>query len=282
MKLSPIAVGVALLPNIAAALEPYQAPPMVITRATALEKPAPASTRVIDRNEIERSAASSLIEVLNGKAGIQIRDTLGDGNHASISLRGFGDNAVNNVLVLVDGRRLNNPSLSGPDLNSVPLANIERIEILRGAGTVLYGDQAVGGVSQHHHSPTHPATKPISKPRRAVTTWRPTGAMCRKRSGGGLSAYMPAARPGIPTTIATTTTPATATLFGRLRYEHANGWLAVRVPEYRRRAALPARPHHRAAPRRSQGQHLERMEQQQDRRASRCCRTGVLGRHWTG
>ena len=72
MKLSPLALAVALLPSIAAALEPYQAPPMVITRGTALEKPAPASTRVIDRNEIERSAASSLIEVLNGKAGIQI------------------------------------------------------------------------------------------------------------------------------------------------------------------------------------------------------------------
>ena len=69
MKLTRLALAVALLPSIAAALEPYQAPPMVITRATALEKPAPASTRVIDRNEIERSAASSLIEVLNGKAG---------------------------------------------------------------------------------------------------------------------------------------------------------------------------------------------------------------------
>ncbi|WP_255969610.1 TonB-dependent receptor plug domain-containing protein, partial [Klebsiella pneumoniae] len=84
-------------------LEPYEAPPMVITRATALEKPAPASTRVIDREEIEQSAATSLVDVLNGKAGLQIRDTLGDGNRPNISLRGFGENAVNNVLVLVDG-----------------------------------------------------------------------------------------------------------------------------------------------------------------------------------
>lgn len=149
MKLSRIALAVALLPSLSLAnqpQQPYQAPPLVITRATALQKPAPASVRVISRAEIEKSAASSLIEVLGGQAGLQVRDTLGDGNRAAISLRGFGENAVNNTLVLVDGRRLNNPSLKGPDLNSVPLANIERIEILRGAGTVLYGDQAVGGV----------------------------------------------------------------------------------------------------------------------------------------
>jgi iron complex outermembrane receptor protein len=148
MKLSRIALAVALLPLAAHAQEvaPYEAQPLVVTRGTPLQKPAPASVRVIDREDIEKSAASSLIEVLRSQAGVQVRDTLGDGNRVSISLRGFGANAANNTLVLVDGRRLNNPSLSGPDLNSVPLANIERIEIIRGAGTVLYGDQAVGGV----------------------------------------------------------------------------------------------------------------------------------------
>ncbi|WP_439859870.1 TonB-dependent receptor family protein [Pseudomonas sp. MBLB4136] len=149
MKLSPLALAVALTPSLVLAAEPaepYQAQPLVVTRGTPLQKPAPASVRVIDRKQIEKSAAHNLIEVLRGQAGLQVRDTLGDGNRASISLRGFGENAVNNTLVLVDGRRLNNPSLNGPDLNSVPLANIERIEIIRGAGTVLYGDQAVGGV----------------------------------------------------------------------------------------------------------------------------------------
>ncbi|MBA1234622.1 TonB-dependent receptor [Pseudomonas stutzeri] len=119
---------------------------MVITRATNLKAPTPASVAVIDREQIEASASSDLLDVLRSQAGLQIRDTMGDGNRAAISLRGFGENAANNTLVLVDGRRLNQPTLASADLNSVPLANIERIEIIRGAGTVLYGDQAVGGV----------------------------------------------------------------------------------------------------------------------------------------
>lgn len=149
MQLPRLALAVALAPSISLAASDtseYELPPLVITRATPLKAPAPASVKVIDRKQIEESAASSLIDVLRSQAGIQIRDTMGDGNRAAISLRGFGENSVNNTLVMVDGRRLNNPSISGPDLNSVPLGTIERIEILRGAGTVLYGDQAVGGV----------------------------------------------------------------------------------------------------------------------------------------
>ena len=149
MKLSRLALAVALVPGLSTAAtdtSSYELPPLVITRATPLQTAAPASVRVIDREKIEASAASSLIDVLRSQAGLQIRDTMGDGNRAALSLRGFGENAANNTLVLVDGRRLNQPSQAGPDFNSVPLANIERIEIIRGAGTVLYGDQAVGGV----------------------------------------------------------------------------------------------------------------------------------------
>jgi iron complex outermembrane receptor protein len=149
MKLSRLALAVALAPSLAFAANDtssYELPPLVITRATALQTPAPASVKIIDRKEIEASAATSLLDVLRGQAGVQIRDSIGDGSRANFSLRGFGENSVNNTLVLVDGRRLNQPAQAGPDFNSVPLANIERIEIIRGAGTVLYGDQAVGGV----------------------------------------------------------------------------------------------------------------------------------------
>ncbi|MGH8352537.1 MAG: TonB-dependent receptor [Pseudomonas sp.] len=153
MKLSRLALAAALAPGLAPGLalaaqgeEAYEIPPLVITRATPLQAPAPSSVQVISRQQIETSAASSLVDVLRTQAGLQIRDTLGDGNRVAISLRGFGENAANNSLVLVDGRRLNNPSQEAPDLNSVPLGNIERIEIVRGSGSVLYGDQAVGGV----------------------------------------------------------------------------------------------------------------------------------------
>lgn len=152
MKLSRLTLAIALAPVLAQA-DAYEhtentttLPATVITRATSIEQTTPASVQVIDRQQIDDSAASSLIDLLRAQAGIQVRDVFGSGNRGVISMRGFGENATNNTLVLVDGRRLNQPTLAGPALDSVPLANIERIEIVRGAGTVLYGDQAVGGV----------------------------------------------------------------------------------------------------------------------------------------
>ena len=107
----------------------------------------PAAVSVITREDIEKSGALTVAEVLRGRAGLQIRDTIGDGGRGVVvSMRGFGENAPNNTLVLVDGRRLNNPTLAGPDLNSVALKDIERIEILQGGAGVMFGDQAVGGV----------------------------------------------------------------------------------------------------------------------------------------
>jgi len=107
----------------------------------------PAAVSVITREDIERSGALTVAEVLRGRAGLQIRDTIGDGGRGVVvSMRGFGENAPNNTLVLVDGRRLNNPTLAGPDLSSVALKDIERIEILQGGAGVMFGDQAVGGV----------------------------------------------------------------------------------------------------------------------------------------
>lgn len=106
----------------------------------------PVSLSVVTPDDIEASGATTLTEVLRSQAGIQIKDNIGDGSRASISLRGFGANSVNNVLIVVDGRKLNNPTLEAPLLSSISLKDIERIEILQGSGGVLYGDQAVGGV----------------------------------------------------------------------------------------------------------------------------------------
>ncbi|MBU1331453.1 MAG: TonB-dependent receptor [Gammaproteobacteria bacterium] len=225
MKLCRIAVAVTLLPSLSSAdeaLEPYQMPPQVITRATSLQKPAPASMRVISRAEIEQSAASTLIEVLGGQAGLQVRDTLGDGNRASISLRGFGENAVNNTLVLVDGRRLNNPSLNGPDLNSVPLANIERIEILRGAGTVLYGDQAVGGVINIiTRTPQHnEAYIETTQGSHDLEAYR---GHIFQQLGNGFSAFASGETRNTDN-YRDHNNASYSNAFGRLRYDHNGGW----------------------------------------------------------
>lgn len=101
---------------------------------------------VVTRAEIEASGATNLAEVLRGQAGVQLTDLYGDGSRVLASMRGFGENAASNTLVLVDGRRLNNPDLAAPELAAVSLKDIERIEIVEGSAGTLFGDQAVGGV----------------------------------------------------------------------------------------------------------------------------------------
>lgn len=104
------------------------------------------SISVISREQIDASGAANVADILRGHGGVQVSDLFGDGSRASISLRGFGGNAANNTLILIDGRRLNNNDLGAPDLSTIVLEDVERIEIVRGSAATLYGDQAVGGV----------------------------------------------------------------------------------------------------------------------------------------
>ena len=123
--------------------------PAVVVSAARTEQSTlttPASITVITRKQIEASGARHISEVLRGQGGVKVNDLYGDGSRATIDMRGFGDTAGSNTLVLVDGRRLNNPDIAAPDLNSIALEDVERIEIVQGSAGVLFGDQAVGGV----------------------------------------------------------------------------------------------------------------------------------------
>ncbi|MBA3582658.1 MAG: TonB-dependent receptor [Gammaproteobacteria bacterium] len=103
----------------------------------------PASFTVIDRAAILASNAVTLDQILLGRAGISVTNP---GTGAVIDMRGFGESAGSNVLVLIDGRRLNNTDIAAPDLNTIALDDVERIEIIEGSAGTVYGDQAVGGV----------------------------------------------------------------------------------------------------------------------------------------
>ncbi len=123
--------------------------PEVVVSATRSEHSlvtTPAQISVISRREIEASGATHLAQVLSGRGGVQLADLYGDGTRTSVSLRGFGANAAANTLILVDGRRLNNTDLAAPELSSIPVGEVERIEIIEGSAGTLFGDQAVGGV----------------------------------------------------------------------------------------------------------------------------------------
>ncbi|RPJ06661.1 MAG: TonB-dependent receptor, partial [Deltaproteobacteria bacterium] len=106
----------------------------------------PANVTVITKDAIERSNAQTVTELMKDEVGVVVRDFYGTGKTASVDIRGFGETRPLNTLVLVDGRRVNEIDLSGVDWTQIPLDQVERIEIVRGSGSVLYGDNAAGGV----------------------------------------------------------------------------------------------------------------------------------------
>jgi iron complex outermembrane receptor protein len=106
----------------------------------------PANVTVITKEEIERSYARTTVDLLRDQVGVVVNDLRGTGKNVFMDIRGFGEIGPLNVLVLVDGRRVNEIDLSGVDWSQIPLEQIERIEILRGPGSVLYGDNAAAGV----------------------------------------------------------------------------------------------------------------------------------------
>ena len=107
----------------------------------------PASITIITHEQIQNSGAQTLADVLRTQTEIQVRDLYGDGSRTAVSMRGFSSGTeTSNTLILVDGRRLNNADLGGPDLNSISLKDVERVEVIQGSAGSLFGDQAVGGV----------------------------------------------------------------------------------------------------------------------------------------
>ena len=104
-----------------------------------------AAVDVIDRADIERSQARSLPELLRGRAGLTVVNQGGTGKLTTLFLRGAESD---HVLVLVDGVRVGSATSGLVSLQDLPLAEIERVEIVRGPRSSLYGSEAIGGVIQ--------------------------------------------------------------------------------------------------------------------------------------
>ncbi|HEY5972069.1 MAG TPA: TonB-dependent vitamin B12 receptor [Pseudoxanthomonas sp.] len=101
--------------------------------------------QVIDREEIERSQARSLPDLLKGRAGLNLTNQGGPGKVTSLFLRGAESD---HVLVLVDGVRIGSATAGLAAFQDLPVDQIERIEIIRGPRSSLYGSEAIGGVIQ--------------------------------------------------------------------------------------------------------------------------------------
>jgi len=104
----------------------------------------PIGITVISAERIAESSAATLPELLSHEAGIVTRDNTGSPDR-QIDMRGFGMSGDQNTLVLLNGQRLNDIELTSIRWSAIPLDSIERIEILRGAGSVLYGGGTTGG-----------------------------------------------------------------------------------------------------------------------------------------
>ncbi|MDY0014163.1 MAG: TonB-dependent receptor [Rhodocyclaceae bacterium] len=104
-----------------------------------------ASVDTLDREQIERAGQSSLLELLARQPGIQMSDNGGPGKTSGLYMRGTN---ANHTILFIDGVRVGSVTAGQAALESLPLSHIERIEILRGPASALYGADAVGGVIQ--------------------------------------------------------------------------------------------------------------------------------------
>lgn len=100
---------------------------------------------VIEAADIARAGQTTLLELLQTQPGIEIASNGGAGKPSSLFMRGTNSN---HVIVLVDGIRINSETAGNIAFENIPIAQIERVEILRGAASSLYGQDAIGGVIQ--------------------------------------------------------------------------------------------------------------------------------------
>ncbi len=121
--------------------------PIVITasRTPITADEALASVSVLTREQIEQSTAQDLPGLLNTLPGVSISRNGGRGQNSSLYLRGTNRD---HVLVLVNGVRVGSATTGEPALGNLPLEQIERIEVVRGPRSTLYGSDAIGGVIQ--------------------------------------------------------------------------------------------------------------------------------------
>ena len=136
-----LAVLLALAGGTAHAAGVYELEGVVVT-ATKIEESTekvPASISVVTAKEIKDRGYQSVAQALGQEPGVYLSPVANGG----ISLRGF---ASSDILVLVDGQPVNSGWNGSVDWTMIPVENIKKIEVLRGAASSLYGGRATGGV----------------------------------------------------------------------------------------------------------------------------------------
>jgi iron complex outermembrane receptor protein len=121
---------------------------MVVTasRTESPEYKVAGNVNVITSADILANKYLNVADAIKNLPGVYVKTTGGNAANAEVSMRGFGENSGGRVLVLVDGRRLNNPDMAKLNWLSVSMIDVDKIEVVHGGSSALYGDNAIAGV----------------------------------------------------------------------------------------------------------------------------------------
>jgi len=140
-----IAVAAALASGVSLAQDELEETIVTATRTPVALDAIDAPVIVITRQDIERSLAGDVSEILQSQAGLEIARNGGPGQMTSLFTRGTEGN---HTVVLIDGVRVNPGTIGGAALQNIAPESLERIEIVKGPRSSLYGTDAIGGVVQ--------------------------------------------------------------------------------------------------------------------------------------
>jgi vitamin B12 transporter len=138
-------LGIAWVPSPSAADDAVRTDPVVVTATRIEEKVSEqaSSVTVVDKAEIEQKTPALAGDVLQAIPGVDAQRSGSPGSRENIKIRG---GSATGTLVLIDGFPVNSPTLGQFDIGSLPVARFDRVEVVRGAQSALYGSNAMSGV----------------------------------------------------------------------------------------------------------------------------------------
>jgi iron complex outermembrane recepter protein len=149
--ITPIALACACLLSLSTGAASAQEQPVSTVYVTGPRFPSDAAlptvgATVISADEIRNAGVTDVNAAIRKIGGVVGRQSLDGSPDFGLDLRGFGTNSSQNLVILVDGVRMNENELASAMLSTIPIDTVERIEIARGGSSVLYGEGATGGV----------------------------------------------------------------------------------------------------------------------------------------
>ncbi len=142
---------------------------------------APYASEVHTSEQIKKTASNTLYDYLDKHTSLNVLPDIGNRFVQKIDVRGYGiENGNQNIVISLNGRRLNNIDLAPQLLSSIPLETIERIEITKGSGSVAYGDGATAGSIQIYTKPIEGIKASISAGNFGVRTGSLTAGIAKE------------------------------------------------------------------------------------------------------